>query len=144
MLNALKFTLAVPGAQILSEGMTQAEVLAAMEQLRQQNGATGQDAISAQAAPLMQTAARRLSQEAALSSSNGDAGSVANPAAARRVSAEAAATAALLQEASHMSKISTEQQQRCEGSQDEAEPLDVHAAVSLAEACAQVRTHEIC
>lgn len=129
VLNGLKFTLAVPGAQILSEGMTQAEVQRAMEHIR--NSTTGGDTQghggSGVATPLMQAAARRLSQETALTS---DGSTVA---AARRMSAEAAA--AVLQEASHLGK----QQQQSLADDEQPEPLDVHAAVSLAEACAQVR-----
>jgi len=145
VLNALKFTLAVPGAQILSEGMTQAEVHAAMEKLRQQNAAGGQPArqsASGQATPLMQAAARRLSQEAALSS-GGEAGVAAGPpaAGAQRLSAEAVATAALLQEASQMSRLHAEQQQPQSEAEEVPEPLDVQAALSLAEACAQVSCH---
>jgi hypothetical protein len=144
VLNALKFTLAVPGAQILSEGMTHAEVHAAMEQLRSQSAAGGEQRVSTtgHATPVMQAAARRLSQEAALSSSSGDV--TASPAvaapAARRLSAEAVATAAMLQEASQLSRLSAAGQRGRSTADEEAqEPLDVHVAVSLAEACAQVK-----
>jgi hypothetical protein len=143
VLNAVKFTLAVPGAQILSEGMTKADVQAAMDQLRQ-SAAGGElqfGSSNGQATPLMQTAARRLSQEAAIHSYAGsDAGSaptgVAAPA-ARRVSAEAAAAAATIQETSNTRRLSTDQQP-ASADEDTPEPLDVETAVNLAEACAQV------
>lgn len=149
VLNSLKFTLAVPGAQILSEGMTQEQVHAAMDQLRQSTaGADGAQRASTsgqEATPLMQAAARRLSQEAALSSS-GDAAAGLDVApapaapAARRLSADVMATAAELQEASRLS--ATGQQvgsSTDEGEEEEeARPLDINAAVNLAEACAQV------
>jgi hypothetical protein len=147
VLNSLKFTLAVPGAQILSEGMTQEQVHAAMDQLRHSTTAAdgAQPAsTSGLAMPLMQAAARRLSQEAALSGA-GDAasGPAVSPAAAapaaRRLSADAMATAAELQEASQMSPLSaTGQQVSSSTDEEEATPLDINAAVSLAEACAQV------
>jgi hypothetical protein len=143
VLNAVKFTLAVPGAQILSEGMTKADVQAAMDQLRQSaaDGELQLGSNNGQATSLMQTAARRLSQEAAIHSHGSDAGStptgVAAPA-ARRVSAEAAATAATIQEASNMGRLSTDQQQTASADEDAPEPLDVETAVNLAEACAQV------
>jgi hypothetical protein len=124
--------------------MTQAEVHAAMEQLRSQSAAGGEQRVSTtgHATPLMQTAARRLSQEAALSSSSGDvtpSPAVAAPA-ARRLSAEAVATAAVLQEASQLSRLSaTGHRGGSTADEDAQEPLDVYVAVSLAEACAQVR-----
>lgn len=148
VLNALKFMLAVPGSQILSEGMTQAQVHTAMEQLRSSSVTGSVPGASGTATPLMKAAARRLSQEAAMSSSGGDpaagaaASSVSGAAAlGRRLSTDAAATAAaLLQEASHMShtsKLGADQLRRS-SDVEEAEPLDVNTAVSLAEACAQV------
>jgi hypothetical protein len=144
VLTAVKFSLAVGDGQILSEGMTQADVAAAMQKLRngsdsgskgactpamRQGSVTGAD-------PLAKTAARRLSQETHISSSSGGA---AGPL-SRRISADAAAAATMLQEASRMSAAGSSsgasQQQSLE-EEDAPEPLDVQAAVSLAEACAQ-------
>lgn len=141
VLNGLKFTLAVPGAQILSEGMTQEQVHAAMEQLRKQSTAGEEQRTSpdGQATPLMQAAARRLSQEAALRDANPGPAAASTPA-ARRLSAEAVATAAVLQEASHLSRMSGAGQQEASTAEEDApEPMDVKAVVSLAEACVQVR-----
>ena len=139
VLNGLKFTLAVPGAQILSEGMTQAEVHAAMQQLRGQSQTTSEaprSSVSDHPTPLMQAAAWRLSQETALSSTGDNAPNAA--VAARRVSTEAASAAALLQEASVMSRLGAGQPHVGNDEDEMPEPLDVQVAVSLAEACAQV------
>lgn len=147
VLNGLKFMLAVPGSQILSEGMTQAQVHTAMEQLRSSSTTASVAGVSGTATPLMKAAARRLSLEAAISGSGTDpaagaASSISGAAAlGRRLSTDAAATAAaLLQEASHISHVSKlgAGQQRLSSDTEEAEPLDVATAVSLAEACAQV------
>lgn len=147
--------LAVPGSQILSEGMTQTEVQTAMEQLRSTSTVGALPSTSGSATPLMKAAARRLSQEAAISSGDSSAGAATAslPGGAaplgRRLSTDAAATAALLQEASHMShmshmshtsKFSAAQQRHSDD--EEAEPLDVNTAVYLAEACAQVRARQ--
>lgn len=138
MLAGLKFTLAVPGSQILAEGITQAEVQTAMQELRSsgggaQSGPHSSAGSGVPATPLMQAAARRLSQEAAVSSSG-------EAAAARRLAADASAAAALLAEASltGMSRLSAS------GQLDPPEPLDVGVAVSLAEACAQVGLLQLC
>jgi hypothetical protein len=133
VVNDLKFRLAVPGAQILSEGMTQAEVHAAMDQLRLSNAAGGDAAaVGSNATPLMQVAARRLSQEAALSS-----GADAAAAGARRLLQDAAANAVVLHEASHHSQAAAAELTAAAVEEEAREPFDVSAAVSLAEACAQ-------
>lgn len=125
VLGSLKSALAASGAQILAEGLTQAGVQAAMQQMRVSS--TG----GADASPLMQAAARRLSQEATTAAVAGAAGA----AAARRLSGDASATAAaMLQEARQMRRSS------CAGEAyaEPPEPLgDVDALVLLAEACAQ-------
>lgn len=116
-----------------------------MEQLRSQSTAGDEQRASTtgHATPLMQAAARRLSQEAALTSSSGDVAAspaVAAAPAARRLSAEAVAAAAVLQEASQLSRLSaTGHRGRSTADEEAQEPLDIHVAVSLAEACAQVR-----
>lgn len=143
VMNALKFSLAVGDNQILSEGMTQADVTAAMQKLRGSSAggsgkATARHSSTSSGDPLMQTAVRRLSQEAGASS--------AGAPLARRLSTDAAQAAALLAEASRQnatgSTAGPQQQQQLEAvweeeEEDVPEPLDVHAAVSLAEACAQ-------
>ncbi|WIA12059.1 hypothetical protein OEZ85_012136 [Tetradesmus obliquus] len=145
VLTAVKFSLAVGDGQILSEGMTKADVAAAMQKLRNGSDSGGKEASTASlrqgsvtgADPLLKTAARRLSQETHISSS-----SVGNAVPlSRRISADAVAAATMLQEASRMSAAGSSsgasQQQSVEEEEEAPEPLDVQAAVSLAEACAQ-------
>lgn len=145
VLTAVKFSVAVGDGQILSEGMTKADVAAAMQKLRNGSDSGGKEASTAAlrqgsvtcADPLLKTAARRLSQETHISSSSGG---NAVPL-SRRISADAAAAATMLQEASRMSAAGSSsgasQQQSVEEEEEAPEPLDVQAAVSLAEACAQ-------
>lgn len=133
VMNALKFSLAVGDEQILGEGMTQAEVKAAIEKLRSGSltlSAAGR--LSAEPS-ILQAAARRLSHQ--------EAAAAAAPA-ARQLSTDAQQAAELLVEASTASKTSAGgavKLQHSETGQEEdaPEPLDVKTAVSLAEACAQ-------
>lgn len=134
VLDGLRLSLALPGGTILADGLTQADVAAAMQELRRGGGSSDADA----ATPLMQAAARRLSQEAALAASSGPEAAAArrlstdaaSAAAARRLSADASAAAAALSEAGQARRSSIA------GALEPPERLDVAAAVSLAEACA--------
>eukprot|EP00882_Tetradesmus_deserticola_P021815 GHRQ01023617.1.p1 GENE.GHRQ01023617.1~~GHRQ01023617.1.p1 ORF type:complete len:231 (+),score=86.12 GHRQ01023617.1:581-1273(+) len=144
VLTAVKFSLAVGDGQILSEGMTQADVAAAMQKLR---GASDNGSKAAPVPALRQgsmtddnaltkAAARRLSQEAHTTSNSGG----ADLPMLRRISTDAAAAAAMLQEASKSSATDSSSgasQLQLDEGEDTPEPLDVQAAVSLAEACAQ-------
>ncbi|KAF8071180.1 hypothetical protein HT031_001262 [Scenedesmus sp. PABB004] len=131
VVNALKFSLAVPGAQILSEGMTAADVAAAMQRLREGGDSSGGGGAAVAAArvsasggdALLRTAARRLSQEAALGGGAGSGGAAA-PALARRLSTDAAAAAALLQEASRASAAGGGTAGAAADEDDAPEPLD--------------------
>lgn len=139
VMNALKFALAVGGLQILSEGMTEADVKNAMQKFRGV-ASEASEAPSSSSQPLAQTAARRITkQELTGSISTG-------AAAARRLSADAQQTAALLAEASTVSRASaadtakslpSQQQSFVEDDNEQPEPLDVEKAVALLEACAQ-------
>lgn len=124
VMNALKFALAIGGDQILSEGMTEADVKAAMQQ-------------------------RHADYHGDPSGQGDHADPVAlagAPALARRLSTDAQQVAALLTAASTASKLGSceiagsqvsRQQSSTVKEEEVPEPLDVKTAVSLAEACAQ-------